>query len=272
MSIAKQIAQGMGPLVDLVYPPRCPVCGDQIGQQGGLCLTCWSELAIPGQPACVACSRPLGEDVASGEAICAPCLQKPPIHSGIAAGTLYNDISRKLTLAFKHGGKIGLAPLMAKLMAAKLPMEEGDAPVLVPVPLHRWRLWKRGYNQAAFLAKELEKLAKGKSVPDALLRIRPTQSLGGMGRTAREKELSGAIRINSRRSSYIEGADVILVDDVLTSGATADRCVEVLLKAGARSVKIACFARVLEEALPLAGKKRGQKSETPEVQRTPGAT
>lgn len=182
---------------------------------------------------------------------CAPCLADPPRHAGISAGTLYSDASRKLVLAFKHGGKIALAPLLARMIASRLPLRDArsDQPLLVPVPLHRWRLWQRGYNQAALLARELEKLGKGKAVLDALVRRKATPRLGGLGRRARKKVLVGAIVINPRRIEQIRGCDIVLVDDVLTSGATTNACVGQLLKAGAASVRIACFARVLDEGV-----------------------
>ncbi|TNE34061.1 MAG: ComF family protein [Alphaproteobacteria bacterium] len=270
MSIGSHITAGFAPLIDLVYPPRCPLCGEGIGEQGSLCPACWSDLEIPSEPACEACGRPFGASVAAEGAICAPCLASPPRHSGIAAATLYSDASRKLVLAFKHGGRIGLAPMLARLIAARLPQGNANPPLLVPVPLHRWRLWKRGYNQAALLARELEKLGKGELLVDALVRSRSTPALGGLGRKAREKALQGAITISPGRKSDVKNRDVILVDDVLTSGATSDACVRLLLNAGASSVRIACFARVLNEALGVTQSR--PESETPEVWKTPGAT
>lgn len=155
-----------------------------------------------------------------------------------------------MVLAFKHGGKIGLAPLMARMIAGRL-LQTGEvaAPLLVPVPLHRWRLWQRGYNQAALLARELARLGKGSLQVDMLVRHRPTPPLGGLGRKARQKTVSGAIKVNARRQALLRGRNIILVDDVLTSGATTNACVAALLKAGAASVQIACFARVLDEAV-----------------------
>jgi ComF family protein len=181
-------------------------------------------------------------------AICAPCLADPPRHDGIAAGTLYNDPSRKLVLAFKHGRRIALAPMMARLMAARLG-DIDDSWLLVPVPLHRWRLWRRGFNQAALLAGEIAKLREARLVVDALLRPKPTPSLGGLNRKARARALSGAIAINPRSADRLCGAKIVLVDDVLTSGATSGACVRALKRAGAAKVRIACFARVLDEAL-----------------------
>jgi len=120
-------------VLDLVFPPRCPLCGEGISAQSGLCARCWSELVIPGEPSCNLCSRPFAADV-QHESTCAPCLARPPRHDGIAAATLYNDASRKLVLSLKHGNRIALAPMMARLMAAKLGFVDEDW-VIVPVPL-----------------------------------------------------------------------------------------------------------------------------------------
>ena len=120
------------------------------------------------------------------------------------------------------------------------------------MPLHRWRLWHRGYNQAALLAQEIARLRGAELVVDALQRRKRTPSLGGLGRKARARALSGAIGGNPCRADRLQGASVVLVDDVLTSGATSAACVSALKRAGARRVVIACFARVLDEALPLA--------------------
>lgn len=248
-TIRRVLADGAAPLVDIIYPPRCPACGEGIGDQGGLCVPCWSNLAIPTEPNCASCQRPFGEDGHSDGMICAPCLANPPIHDGIAAGTLYTDTSRKLVLALKHGRRITLAPMLAKLIGARIRPYEGTR-LIIPVPLHRWRLWQRGFNQAALLARELEKAGHGKLLVDGLTRTKRTPSLGGMGAKARAKVLSGAIAV--RKPELIKGRDILLVDDVLTSGATSTTCVKALKRAGARSVVVACFARVLDEALPHA--------------------
>ncbi|HMO69329.1 MAG TPA: phosphoribosyltransferase family protein, partial [Novosphingobium sp.] len=139
--------------------------------------------------------------------------------------------------------------MMARLMAARL-QDAGPGWLVVPVPLHRWRLWRRGYNQAALLARAIARERRATLAVDALVRRKPTPSLCGLGRKARARALSGAIAVNPRRQAMIDGADVVLVDDVLTSGATSSACVAALKRAGARRVVIACFARVLDEALP----------------------
>ncbi len=239
------LAQTLAPLVDLVFPPRCPLCGEGLTAQLGLCGACWSELVIPAEPCCALCQRPFSDGVAE-QSICAPCLASAPRHDGIAAGTLYNEASRRLVLAFKHGQRIALAPMMARLISARL-KEAGPGWLVVPVPLHRWRLWRRGFNQAGLLAREIARLRSAELVVDGLQRRKQTPSLGGLGRKARARALSGAIGINPRRKARFAGSRVILVDDVLTSGATSAACVSALKRAGAEKVVVACFARVLDE-------------------------
>ncbi len=243
-----QVHPLLAPVVDLIFPPRCPLCGTGLAAQSGLCSACWNELAIPGEPSCTCCQRPFASGV-SGGSICIPCLATPPRHDGIAAATLYNDASRRLVLSFKHGNRIALAPMLARLIAARLPEEVGEGWNFVPVPLHRWRLWIRGFNQSALLAQELTKECGGAVIRDALLRRKRTPPLGRLGKVARRRALAGAIEVSARHKVSIKGARIVLVDDVLTSGATSDICVSALKRAGAERVIIACFARVLDEAL-----------------------
>ncbi|GAA0279172.1 ComF family protein [Alteraurantiacibacter aestuarii] len=242
------LKQAFAPLVDLIYPPRCPLCGSALGEQGGLCVSCWSELVIPGEPACATCQRPLQASEAGEGSRCAPCLASPPDHDGISAATLYNDASRKLVLTFKHGRKIALAGMLARLIAARLPTLEGEW-LAVPVPLHRRRLWDRGFNQSALLARELAKRDGLTLLVDGLVRRKATPPLGGLGRKERARMLAGAIEASPARLAQIKGAQILLVDDVMTSGATTQACIRALRKAGAAKVRIACFARVLDEAL-----------------------
>lgn len=209
-----QIHPAFAPLVDLIYPPRCPLCGAAIGGQAGLCSDCWLLLEPPGE----------GEE-------------------GVTAGVLYNDAARDLVLRFKHGGRIALAPMLAGMINARLGRLEGDW-LAVPVPLHRMRLWHRGFNQSALLARELARAAGCAVLVDGLLRKRPTPMLGGLGREQREAALAGAIALNPARLDRLRGASVLLVDDVFTSGATTRACIAALRQAGAGEVRIACFAQV----------------------------
>ena len=219
MSLTSPLTRALAPALDFVFPPRCPLCGEGLTAQTGLCAACWSELAIPGEPNCALCQRPFGADMREGM-ICAPCLADPPRHDGIAAGTLYNDASRRLVLAFKRGGRIALAPMLARLITARLPFV-GEDWLVVPVPLHRWRLWRRGFNQAALLGHEIAKVRGARLTVDALVRKKATPVLGGLGARARERALSGAIAVNPKQVPALRGAKVVLIDDVLTSGATS---------------------------------------------------
>jgi ComF family protein len=246
------LSRTLAPLIDLAFPPRCPLCGEGLLAQTGLCAACWSELVIPGEPSCSLCQRPFPDSIADG-AICAPCLADAPRHDGIAAGTLYNDMSKRLVLSFKRGRHISLAPMMARLMAARMGAIDSGADagwLLVPVPLHRWRLWRRGFNQAALLGREIARIKGMRLEVDALLRTKATPMLGGLGSKARARAMAGAIAVNPKRAEQVRGASILLVDDVLTSGATSHACVSALKRAGAKRVAIACFARVLDEALP----------------------
>lgn len=243
------LLKALSPVVDLVFPPRCPLCGEGLSAQSGLCAHCWSELAIPGEPSCTLCQRPFAQGTVDG-LVCAPCLASPPDHDGIAAATLYNDASRRLILSFKHGRRIALAPMLARLMMARLSFVDSTW-LIVPVPLHRWRLWNRGFNQAALLAREIAKQTGARLLVDGLIRSRKTPVLGALGRKARARALSRAIDVRPGGQALLRGAKVVLVDDVLTSGATSSACLGVLKRAGADKVVIACFARVLDEALPI---------------------
>lgn len=202
---------------------------------------------MPAHPACPSCARPFTQAVAAGT-VCAPCLADPPRHDGIVAATLYNETSRQLVLQLKHGNRIALAPMLAQVMRARMPFLDAEW-IVVPVPLHRWRLWRRGYNQAAELARHIARTSTAALLVDGLRRKKATPSLGGLGKAARKRALSGAIVASASRASAIRGRSVVLVDDVLTSGATSQACVSALKKAGAKRVVIACFARVLDEVL-----------------------
>lgn len=227
----------------LALPPRCPGCDTIVAADHRFCADCWGALRFLGAPACAGCGVPFEFDRGAGTR-CAECLRDPPRHAGIHAAVAYGDVARSVALGLKYGGRIALAETAARLMARVMP----EADVLVPVPLHRWRIWSRGFNQAALVAQALGR-ARGVPVEHhGLVRIRATPMLRGMGRQARVRTVKAAFAVVPRHRDALAGRRVLLVDDIYTSGATTDACVAVLLRAGAASVAILCWARVLDES------------------------
>ena len=234
-------------ILDFALPPRCPGCGAVTPDQDRFCSTCWQSLYFLTEPACATCDLPLpfaGEP----EAQCAACLAQPPRHAGIKAAVAYGEISREIALKLKHGGRIGLAQLIAAMLARHLHCIPDNA-LLVPVPLHWTRLWHRRYNQSALIARQLSRISGNENCPDLLLRTRRTKALGGLSARERAAMVKNAFRLNPQWGERIKGRAIVLVDDVYTSGATTDACVATLRKAGATSVTIFCWARVLPAAL-----------------------
>lgn len=193
-------------------------------------------------PWCAACNRPFAFDRGEG-AWCAPCLADPPRHAGVRAAVAYGPVARQLALKLKYGRRIGIAATMAERMAPGIP---SSLDVLVPVPLHRWRLWSRGYNQAALIAAALGRRVGVAHDPFVLIRRRPTIALRGLGKRDRREAVAGAFAVRAR--DRVRGKAIGLVDDVYTSGATAAACTRTLLAAGAASVTILCWARVIDDA------------------------
>ncbi len=232
--------------LDLLLPPRCPACRGIVADQGRFCLDCWRGLAFITDPVCAGCGAPFEVDRGPA-ARCGACLETPPRFAAARAALAYDGPAKKVLLGFKHGDRQHLAGVMApQLLRAGRDWLTADA-VLVPVPLHRWRLWRRGYNQAALLAQEVARRSGTPLSVDALVRPKPTASSQGMGRRARADNVRGAFRV--ARPAAIRGRSVVLVDDVLTTGATAEACSRVLLRAGAREVRVLTWARVVRDAL-----------------------
>ncbi len=220
-------------------PPRCAGCGTPVAEDHRFCAACWSSLRFIAPPWCAGCNVPFAFDRGEG-ARCAACLQDPPRHAGVRAAVAYGPVARDLALRLKYGGRIAFAQTMALRMRRLVP---ADAALLVPVPLHRWRIWSRGFNQAALIGDALSILSGVPQDRDMLTRPRRTALLRGLGGRQRAAAVTGAFAVETK--ARLKGKTVVLVDDVYTSGATADACTRVLLRAGARSVTILCWARVL---------------------------
>lgn len=226
----------------LALPPRCPGCGAVTEADHRFCASCWGSLAFLGPPWCAGCALPFDYDRGPA-ALCGACLDERPPHGGARAAVAYGPVAKVLALRLKYGGRTAFAETAARQMRRLLP---ADAALLVPIPLHRWRLWARGYNQAALIA---DALASGGGPPvalDLLRRTRATPVLRGLNPRERRKAVAGAFTLAEGAREQLRGRHVVLVDDVYTTGATAAACARLLTRAGAAEVTVLCWARVID--------------------------
>jgi len=230
-------------MLDFALPPRCPSCGATTGQPHSFCLQCWSELDFLTDPCCARCGIPFPYPQAA-EAECGACLSEAPDYDRLRAAVAYGTVARQVVLKLKYGGRPGVAQILALFMAQHVAVMDHGA-ILMPVPLHRWRIWKRGYNQSALLATALAKRTRRGVALDLLRRSRATPSLRGLGRSERARAVRGAFMVRDGDKRFVEGQSFILIDDVYTSGATANACARALKRAGAKHVGILCWARVV---------------------------
>lgn len=241
--------QGLMPrLLAALFPERCLACGGPVAGAGGLCGACWAETPFVTGLACDSCGAPLpGRDEGRAEH-CDDCLTIARPWAQGRAALVYKDAGRRMALALKHGDRLDLVRPMAGWMV------QAAAPILrpgmlaAPVPLHRWRLLRRRYNQAALLGAEVARRAGIGWCPDLLLRHRRTPSQEGRDRDARFSNMQGAIRVHPARKQALAGRHILLVDDVMTSGATLAACAEACRAAGASDISTLVLARVAKDA------------------------
>lgn len=237
-------------IVDYALPPRCPGCGIIVDEDHQFCLGCWSSLHFLDGPCCSRCSIPLPTALPGGAVMCGACLPSAPPFEGAPAAVAYGPVARTVALRLKYGRRTGHARLMARLMARHLAMlGDMDGMLLVPVPLHRWRLWSRGFNQAALIADELARLTGATRDHQLLLRVKATVSLRGKGRRERERIIAGAFALAPDAKVRAAGRHLVLVDDVHASGATLRAAARMLGRSGAARVSALTWARVVPDAL-----------------------
>jgi ComF family protein len=225
-------------VLDFALPPRCAGCGTIVADVHSFCTDCWTQIAFLGETGCTVCGLPLQAPEAS---TCGVCLAKPPRIARTRAAVAYDDLSRGLAIRLKYGRKVAIARTMARYMA---PLVGSSTDLLlVPVPLHRTRLWQRGFNQSALVARELSRRLKVPANPVALRRSRRTPPLKGMSPLQRRKTVAGAFHVADKAA--VAGKTVILIDDVLTTGSTAEACARTLQRAGAARVELITRARVV---------------------------
>lgn len=236
--------------LDLLLPPQCLCCDARVAAQGQLCATCFSRVTFITEPYCACCGVPFAaasQALAGG--LCPTCAATPPVFQQARAALRYDAGARQLVLPLKHADRPELAAMLAPHLVRAGAALLRDGELLVPVPLHRWRLFHRRYNQAALLACAVGRLTGVAVARDLLLRHRATVPLGEKSAAERAQVVRDAFAVRASRAGLLAGRRVVLIDDVLTSGATANACAEVLLAGGARRVDVLVAARVPDPRL-----------------------
>ena len=230
--------------LDVALPPLCPSCRAPLGEGAGLCAECWSKLSLIEPPYCARLGIPFTYDPGPG-LLSMEAIASPPAYDRARAAVRYDDIARALVHAFKYGDRLDLAPMMGRWMARAGGELTREADALVPVPLHWRRLWSRRFNQSAALAGSLSQICGLPVLYETLKRIRATPQQVGLSKPQRAENVQGAFRVPPERKAEVAGRRLLLIDDVLTSGATVDTCARALLRAGAKHVDVLVFARVV---------------------------
>jgi ComF family protein len=232
-----------GGVLDLLVPQTCHACQVPVTAPGGLCAVCWGKLELVSAPVCDVYGTPMAYDGGTG-AISPRAIEQPPGWHRARGAVVFNDASQALVHALKYRDRHEVTTTLARMMLHAGREIVVDADLLVPVPLHQWRLWQRRYNQSALLARELSGLSGVEMVPDLLLRTRQTRSQVGLKQGERARNVKGAFEVSARHLERVAGARIVLVDDVMTSGSTASECARALLAAGAVQVDLLVFALV----------------------------
>jgi ComF family protein len=234
--------------VGLVYPPACIACGAATGEAHGLCAACWAGVPFIERPYCERLGTPFVADLGVGPLLSPGAIADPPVFERARAVARYEGAARDLVHRLKYNDRLELSGPMGRLMAQAGAELLAEADVLVPVPLHRIRLWRRRFNQAMALGQVVSARSGVPCDPFLLARVKRTKPQIGLTRPQRQENLQGALRVPEEAKTRLAGLRVVLVDDVLTTGATANAAARALLRGGAKSVDVLAFARVVTEA------------------------
>jgi len=233
-------------LLDVALPPLCAVCREPV-EGRGLCPACWSKLSFITRPYCERLGIPFVYDPGPG-ILSMQAVADPPAYHRARAAVRFDEVSRALVHALEYVDRLDLAPMMGRWLAQARRELLAEADALVPVPLHWRRLWATRFNQSAMLAAAISSQTGLPIAAGALKRVKPTAQQVGLSRTERAANVQGAFRVPPDGRVAVSGRRLVLVDDVLTSGATVDGCARALLRAGAANVDVLVFARVAEPA------------------------
>lgn len=227
-------------LMDYLLPPLCLGCDRPVTQNQTLCAECWKAMHFIAPPFCARCGAPFDLPVEDGT-LCGACLAEEPVYTAARSVMLYNEASKPIILRFKHADRLHPVPALAQWIVRAGETYWPEIDVITPVPLHRWRLLKRRYNQSALLAQAVAALVHKPVLVDLIVRVRATVSQGHCSRKERLENVAGAFAL--RGGQEIKGKRVALIDDVLTSGATVNECARALFAAGAEAVYVLTLAR-----------------------------
>ncbi len=244
-TVSASLSHAARGVLDIVLPPQCLACDELVSEPGALCASCWEGASFIAAPFCKSCGLPFEFDQGP-EALCGACIRERPAFERARAVFIYNDVSRDLVTGLKHRDRLHGAPAFGRWLARAGRELVAEADIIAPVPLHRLRLWRRRFNQSALLAKALAREAgkTGAVVPDLLVRTRATPTQGGLNASQRRRNVRGAFAVNARHADRVEGARVLLIDDVYTTGATLGACARALRSARAQGVDALVLARV----------------------------
>jgi ComF family protein len=234
--------------VDVGLPQLCASCREPVGSDG-LCPACWSKLSFIAPPYCERLGIPFAYDPGPG-VLSMEAIADPPAYYRARAAVRFDDVARALVHALKYGDRLDLGPMMGRWMATAGRPLTAEADAIIPVPLHWRRYWARRFNQSALLAEAIAKASQVPLVLGALKRVKATPQQVGLSQSARALNVQGAFRVSPAGKAAVAGRRLILVDDVLTTGATVDACARALLRAGAAEVNVLTFARVVTAARP----------------------
>ncbi len=248
ISVSKQRINHIRALIgNMVIPPVCLACDAHVGDQGSLCPQCWGEMLFIEKPYCAVTGAPFGFDIGEGS-LSADAIANPPVFARARAVAQYDAVARKLVHGLKFSDRTDLAPWMAQWMVRAGGELLNDRPVIVGVPLHGRRMFFRRFNQSAELARHIAKISENRYTPQILQRIRATRQQVGLRAKERLANVRGAFWVPPDQKINIKGRRILLVDDVLTTGATLNAASRALLRAGAQSVDCLTFARVAPDA------------------------